>query len=90
MDVDTDATARVAIVIKSIAEMMSTLLHVEGINTFSAIGVAAGQEVFHYHIHVIPLGKGEKTKFAEWWEQVSKPRSADRVELEELRLRLRI
>lgn len=31
----------------------------EGINLFLADGVAAGQEVFHVHLHVIPRWTGD-------------------------------
>jgi len=34
-------------------------LRVEGINLFLADGEAAGQEVFHVHVHVLPRFKGD-------------------------------
>ena len=34
-------------------------LRCEGVNFFLADGVAAGQEVFHVHLHVIPRYKGD-------------------------------
>ncbi len=34
-------------------------LRCEGINLFLADGVAAGQEVFHVHLHVIPRYQGD-------------------------------
>jgi len=33
--------------------------HCEGINLFLADGEAAGQEVFHVHLHIIPRFKGD-------------------------------
>jgi diadenosine tetraphosphate (Ap4A) HIT family hydrolase len=34
-------------------------LHCEGVNLFLADGVAAGQEVFHVHLHVFPRFAGD-------------------------------
>ena len=36
------------------AAIRKSNLHCEGINLFLADGVAAGQTVFHYHVHLIP------------------------------------
>ena len=37
-------------------------LRCEGINLFLADGEAAGQEIFHLHIHVFPRFKGDRFK----------------------------
>lgn len=34
-------------------------LPVDGVNLFLADGIAAGQEVFHVHLHVIPRTRGD-------------------------------
>ena len=39
--------------------LRSTDLRCDGVNLFLADGVAAGQEVFHVHLHVIPRFQGD-------------------------------
>lgn len=41
------------------AALQASPVRTEGINLFYADGVAAGQEVFHSHLHVIPRWKGD-------------------------------
>lgn len=41
------------------AALRASPVTTEGINLFLADGVAAGQEVFHSHLHVIPRWKGD-------------------------------
>ncbi|RJQ66877.1 HIT family protein [Pseudonocardiaceae bacterium YIM PH 21723] len=51
-------------------------LRAEGINLFLADGVAAGQEVFHVHLHVFPRFKGDAFRLS------SGQRRATRAELD--------
>ena len=81
-DVEADVLTRVVKVTKQVAEKMATTFNAEGINTFSASGKPAGQEIYHFHIHVIPLGKGERIKFADYWS--SRISKAERSELDKL------
>ncbi len=87
-DIEEAVLARVVKVAKQVAEKMATTLNAEGINTFSASGKPAGQEIYHFHIHVIPLGKGERTKFADYWS--SRTSKAERSELDKLAQKLRL
>ena len=87
-DIDPDTLAKIDSVTKQVAHKLASVLGSEGINTFSANGIPAGQEVFHFHMHVIPLGKGERTKFAEWW--LSRVKRAERAELDELASKLKV
>ena len=66
---------------------MKEVMDTEGVNTFSASGKPAGQDIYHFHMHVIPLGKGERTKFAAWWR--SEAGAAERPELDRLAEKLR-
>lgn len=52
-------------------------LRCEGVNYLAADGAAAGQEVFHAHLHVFPrfTGDGFRLKFGEGYAQ--KPERAD-------------
>jgi histidine triad (HIT) family protein len=41
------------------AALRASTLRCEGVNLFLAYGEAAGQEVFHVHLHVIPRHAGD-------------------------------
>jgi len=66
-DIDSEVFANVVSVTKRVAHRLREVLNAEGINIFSASGKPAGQDIYHFHMHVIPLGRGERTKFREWW-----------------------
>lgn len=85
-DIEPEILAKVVAVTQQVARRMKEVLETEGVNTFSASGKPAGQDVFHFHMHVIPLGRGERTKFAKWW--LSAMATAQRPELDELASRL--
>jgi diadenosine tetraphosphate (Ap4A) HIT family hydrolase len=86
-DIDPAVLYKVTDVTKRVAQRMHVVWGTEGVNTFSASGKPAGQDVFHFHMHVIPLGKGERTKFGEWW--MSTTSNAERSELDSLAAELR-
>lgn len=46
-----------------------TRLRCEGINVFLADGVAAFQEVFHFHLHVFPRFAGDGFSIDADWKQ---------------------
>ena len=48
---------------KLIAVRLKRNLQAEGINLFQTNGRAAGQEIEHFHLHVIPRFSGDGTKF---------------------------
>ena len=59
-DVDPDDGARLFRVGQSLAgAVRRTGLRAEGVNLFLADGEAAGQEVFHTHLHVLPRFAGD-------------------------------
>jgi histidine triad (HIT) family protein len=86
-DIEPEVLARVTEVTKAVAHRLQDVMHAEGVNTFSASGKPAGQEIYHFHMHVIPLAKGERTKFAEWWRGAI--RHAEMPELDALAKELR-
>jgi histidine triad (HIT) family protein len=58
----------------------------QGVNLFLADGEAAGQDVFHVHMHVIPRSPGDGfSVHAESWRRKPPPRAA----LDALALRIR-
>ena len=86
-DIPPDVLTSVVAATKHVAQRMRDVWKTEGVNTFSANGKPAGQDVYHFHMHVIPLGKGERTKFAGWW--LSAMGKAERKELDKLAEELR-
>jgi len=86
-DIDSEVLTKVVSVTQRMAKRLQEVMYVEGINTFSASGKPAGQDIYHFHMHIIPLGRGERTKFREWW--LSAVRNAERSELESLAEKLR-
>ena len=86
-DIDPRVLTKVTVVTKKVAHRMQRVMDAEGVNTFSANGKPAGQDIYHFHMHVIPLAKGERTKFAEWWQTVAG--RAERSELDSLAKKLR-
>jgi histidine triad (HIT) family protein len=87
-DIDPEVLTKVVSVTKRVAQRMKEALDTEGVNTFSASGKPAGQDIYHFHMHVIPLGKGERTKFAEWWHSATG--ETRRSDLDELAGKLRL
>ncbi|WP_276261049.1 HIT family protein [Haloglomus litoreum] len=67
----------------AIAAAAREALDPDGINFFLADGVAAGQEVFHVHLHVVPRYEGDDVQF------VAEQSRADREELDAVADRLR-
>src|SRR6185295_1212482 len=59
-DLDEDAGAQIFRVAHRVAAVLrSGIVRCEGVNFFLADGVAAGQEVFHVHLHVFPRFHGD-------------------------------
>jgi histidine triad (HIT) family protein len=54
-----DMLARLHIAAKKIARVQMNALGADGVNIMQNNGTAAGQEVPHFHIHVIPRFKGD-------------------------------
>ena len=79
-EIPEDTLAGAAVVAKKVAGVMKDKLHCDGLNLVQNNGEAAGQTVFHFHVHVIPrytkdtvnvtwkqgsYGEGEAAKIAE-------------------------
>ncbi len=56
-------------VAQKVAKQMVVALHADGINLLQNNGAAAGQTVFHYHMHLIPRYEGEEQMLT--WEPQS-------------------
>jgi histidine triad (HIT) family protein len=57
-----EAIAMVGHVSTLIAHTLKNELQCDGVGVFQLNGAAAGQTVFHYHMHVIPRNDGEELK----------------------------
>lgn len=69
-------------VAKNLSIKITKVLGAEGVNLINASGEAAGQDVFHFHFHIIPKYKDDGLKMSEWWQ--SKTQKADFGELKQL------
>jgi len=81
-DLDVETSGYLFIVAKRIAEAIrKTDLKCEGINILLADGEAAGQEVAHVHLHIIPRYKndGFGLKFAESYHNLPEREELDSV-----------
>ncbi|HCM92850.1 MAG TPA: HIT family protein [Lachnospiraceae bacterium] len=54
-----DIAGRALVLAKKLAAHMTDKLHCDGFNIVQNNGEAAGQTVFHFHIHLIPRFKGD-------------------------------
>jgi len=67
-DLDDGLGARVFTVAHQLARALRRSgLPCEGVNMFLADGAAAGQEVFHVHLHVIPRNPGDGFRLKARW-----------------------
>lgn len=67
-----------------IAVKIQNTLNPDGINILQNNGEAAGQEIFHYHLHIIPRHENDAIKFKK------PPTDPSLPELEEMAERLRL
>lgn len=51
---DDRALTEIAPAIEAVARLLVQQLGADGVNLLSSSGAAAGQEVFHLHVHVVP------------------------------------
>lgn len=65
-EIPEDTLAHLAKISKKIALSYKDILWVDNINILQSNGSQAWQEVFHYHMHLIPRASWDKVTF--WWE----------------------
>lgn len=58
-DMDDDETAAVFTAAREVATALEDAFEPDGYNLFQANGAAAGQEVFHSHVHIVPRTEGD-------------------------------
>lgn len=65
LDTPPELVAAVANTAQRVAKAIEKTLKPDGFNVVQNNGADAGQTVFHYHVHVIPRWRGDKT-LVEW------------------------
>ncbi|TKS54868.1 HIT family protein [Luteimonas yindakuii] len=81
LDVDTAALCRVMTVAQRLARVIVDELQPDGVQLAQFSGAAAGQTVFHIHVHLVPRYVGQRMG-------IHAAREADHGELAELQARL--
>ncbi|GAB4206226.1 MAG: HIT family protein [Roseiflexaceae bacterium] len=73
-----EVLAAVAHTTQRVAQAIQAVLRPDGLNIVQNNGPAAGQTVFHYHVHLIPRWEGDNA-LAAW-----KPQQADMQDVRDL------
>jgi histidine triad (HIT) family protein len=61
--IDTDLLGRIQKLAGKVAKAVKETFNCDGVNILQNNGIAAGQTVFHYHIHIIPRFDEDGLKF---------------------------
>ena len=77
-DIPPELLSRIHRVLKQIALVVKKATNADGISIIQQNGKAAGQDIFHLHVHVIPRFEGQKL------QSFSELREVDRVSLDEM------
>lgn len=64
LDTPDEVVAKIAVLAKDLATNYKPTLKADGFTVKQNNGTVAGQEVMHYHVHLIPHYNGDKFKFA--------------------------
>jgi histidine triad (HIT) family protein len=68
LDVPPEVLSAVAHTTQRVARAIKEALHPDGFNVVQNDGPAAGQVVFHYHVHIVPRWEGDKP-IVHWIQQ---------------------
>ncbi len=74
-DIPADLLGQVHLVSKKISPAIKAATNADGISIIQQSGKAAGQDIFHLHVHVVPRFEGQKL-----------PRFSELVQVERVRL----
>lgn len=67
-EIDEETVMKGAALARKMSIKLTNLLNCDGFNILQNNGEAAGQTVFHYHIHLIPRYKGDEEHLKICWE----------------------
>lgn len=65
-ELDDDTASKALLVARKVAKAVKEELNCDGINLLQNNGEAAGQTVFHFHMHIIPRYNGDTVRMS--WE----------------------
>ena len=82
-DIPPELLSRVHRVSKQIALVVKKATNADGISIIQQNGKAAGQDIFHLHVHVVPRFEGQKL------QSFSELREVDRASLDEMAEKIR-
>ena len=68
----------VAALVHRVAALLNTTLTPEGVNVKHNTGEAAGQDVFHFHAHVVPRWHGDDLQLT-WNSPLAQPGELERI-----------
>ena len=85
-DIDDETLKKVIVAAKKVSEKIKQSLKSDGIRLSQSNGKAAGQDVMHFHLHVIPRYKDDGVLMSE--TTTAYPRQTDFKELKKLALQL--
>lgn len=77
-DLPDDTAAKVFVLAKKLAQMMTERLGCEGFNIVQNNGTVAGQTVFHFHLHLIPRYADDQQKIG-WNPQEMSAEELDKI-----------
>jgi histidine triad (HIT) family protein len=60
LDIDTPTLTAVTLTSQRVARALDQVLQPDGMRVSQFNGAAAGQTVFHYHVHLIPMRQGQR------------------------------
>lgn len=83
-DMDSELASKLFVLVAKVAKELKSVLKCEGLNILQNNGSVAGQEVNHFHMHVIPRYENDTVKIK--WES----KEANDEELKELNKRIKI
>lgn len=66
-ELEDETASKALIVARKVGKAIMDEFHCDGLNVLQNNGEAAGQTVFHYHIHLIPRYKNDKVNVS--WDQ---------------------
>jgi histidine triad (HIT) family protein len=67
-DIPKNLLGEITIVSKELSQRYKTKLKINAVNLVHASGKKAGQDVFHFHMHLIPRYKGDNINEHLWWK----------------------
>jgi len=72
-NVEESILQKVIVAAKNISEKIKVSLQADGINLIQANGKVAGQEIMHFHLHIIPRHEGDGLKLHGDHPKIPKP-----------------